>query len=94
VGSGYTDAEVFGLLGTYSSAVFMMTALVTNHFGLEEQFHAANAAWGEFGKQREAAAPAPFSRSILRCLSPDSPHKEISSYENAFRGRTGGRFRS
>jgi hypothetical protein len=51
VGSGYSDAEVWGLLGTCSSAVFMMTYLITHHFGLDEQMQAARTAWGEFGKQ-------------------------------------------
>ena len=30
VGSGYSDGEVFGLLGTASSAAFMMTTLLTS----------------------------------------------------------------
>lgn len=55
VGSGYSDGEVFGLLGTASSAAFMMTALITRHYGLQEQFDAACAAWSNFGAERELA---------------------------------------
>jgi hypothetical protein len=54
VGSGYTDSEIWGLLGTASSAVFMITALITHHYGMEDQFKEARTAWAEFGREREA----------------------------------------
>lgn len=54
VGSGYTDAEVWALLGTVSSAVFMMTCLIAKHYGLDEQLRVATATYMEFAKEREA----------------------------------------
>jgi len=54
VGSGYTDGEVWGLLGTVSSAVFMMTCLIANHFGLEEQVRVATAQRRVHEKERES----------------------------------------
>ncbi len=61
VGSSYTDAECWGLLGQTSSAVFMMTSLVASHYALEEQGRAAADAYMEFVEGRSEAKAAFFA---------------------------------
>jgi hypothetical protein len=65
---------VFGLLGTVSCAVFMITTLITHHFSLQQQFNDAMASWSQFGSEKEAARPSflpPFP----------SPRKEIAALQ-------------
>jgi hypothetical protein len=49
LGSGFDDEDISALLATCSVAVFLITILITKHYGLEEQTKAAEAAWLEFG---------------------------------------------
>ncbi|MFZ0299115.1 MAG: hypothetical protein WAM13_12265 [Candidatus Sulfotelmatobacter sp.] len=49
LGSGFDDEDISALLSTCSVAVFLITILITKHFGMDEQTNAAKAAWLELG---------------------------------------------
>jgi hypothetical protein len=51
LGSGFADADISALIAAYSVAVFLITILITRHFGMEEQRESAESAWLELGKQ-------------------------------------------
>lgn len=58
LGSGFSDADMSALLAACSVASFLMTTLITKHFGMEEQRQAADSAWLEMGRRSLAAAEA------------------------------------
>jgi hypothetical protein len=57
LGSGFDDKDISAPLGTCSVAVFLITILITKHYGLEEQTKAAEAAWLDLG----IPSPSPVS---------------------------------
>jgi hypothetical protein len=57
IGSGYTDREIWGLLGTASKAVFLITIVMTTHYGMMEETDKARALWVKFGREREEVRP-------------------------------------
>jgi hypothetical protein len=54
LGSGFSETEIGGLLAACSVAVYLVTILMTKHYGLEEQSKAATAAWMELENSEEA----------------------------------------
>lgn len=52
LGSGFSDEDILALLGACSVAAFLITILITRHFGLEEQRQTAESAWLEHGRGR------------------------------------------
>jgi hypothetical protein len=49
--SGFSDDDIRALLMICSVAAFLMTVLITKHFGLENQRQAAEESWLEYGGQ-------------------------------------------
>jgi hypothetical protein len=56
LGSGFDDKDKEALLTTCSVASFLITILITRHFGLEEQRKAAEKEWLVYGGPREGVA--------------------------------------
>ena len=52
VAANYPDAEVLALINTTASGVFMVTSLVTKHFGFDKEWEEAQRLYDEWGEQR------------------------------------------
>jgi len=59
LGSGFSDADISSLLQACSVATFLITILITRHFGLDDQRNAAESAWLEHGKAGPSSASLP-----------------------------------
>jgi hypothetical protein len=49
VGASFSDVEVAKLIGNISSAIYLITVLITGHFGFEEERKAAERAFLRYG---------------------------------------------
>jgi hypothetical protein len=56
VAVNYPDREIIALINTTESGVFMVTSLVTKHFGFDKEWEEAQRLYGEWG-ERGAATP-------------------------------------
>lgn len=56
VAANYPDREIMALINTTASGVFMVTSLVTKHFGFEREWQEAQRMYGEWGGKNSAAA--------------------------------------
>lgn len=59
VAANYPDAEILALINTTASAVFMVTALVTRHFGLEKEWQEAQTLYGGWGQRKQGEVRPP-----------------------------------
>jgi hypothetical protein len=56
VESSFTEIEIIALIANCSSALFMITVLIARHFDFNEEWHAAQAVWNQYG-DRSASLP-------------------------------------
>jgi len=59
VAANYPDREILALINTTTSGVFMVTSLVTKHFGLEKEWEEAQRLYGEWGEHRQGETRPP-----------------------------------
>jgi len=59
VAANYPDHEILALINTTTSEVFMVTSLVTKHFGFEREWAEAQRLYGEWGRQKEGEVRPP-----------------------------------
>ena len=59
VSANYPDREILALINTTASGVFMVTSLVTKHFGLEKEWEEAQRLYDEWGKQKQGETRPP-----------------------------------
>lgn len=59
VGPNYPDAEILALINTTVSGVFMVTSLVTKHFGFDKEWEQAQLLYGEWGRQKQGEVRPP-----------------------------------
>jgi hypothetical protein len=52
-------AEILALINTTASGVFMVTSLVTKHFGFEKEWQEAQRRYGEWGEQKQGEIRPP-----------------------------------
>jgi hypothetical protein len=54
----YSEGEIYEVINVTSSAAFMVTSLLTKHFGLDEEWQAAARVFAEWGRHSEPSGPA------------------------------------
>jgi len=59
VAANYPDAEILALINTTASGVFMVTSLVTRHFGFDKQWEEAQRLYGEWGEKKQGEVRPP-----------------------------------
>jgi hypothetical protein len=59
VAANYPDAEILALINTTASGVFMVTSLVTKHFGFEKEWQEAQRRYGDWGEQKQGEIRPP-----------------------------------
>ena len=59
VAANYPDREILALINTTTSGVFMVTSLVTKHFGFENEWEEAQCLYGEWGEHRQGPTEPP-----------------------------------
>jgi hypothetical protein len=59
VAANYPDAEIFALINTTASGVFMVTSLVTKHFGFDKEWQEAQMLYGRWARQKQGEALPP-----------------------------------
>ena len=55
IGASVSDHQILGLLRHCSNAAFLMTVLVTQHYGMRDEIDTANKLFTEYGKENAAA---------------------------------------
>lgn len=59
VAANYPDAEILALINTTASGVFMVTSLVTRHFGFEQEWQEAQTLYGGWGQGKQGEVRPP-----------------------------------
>jgi hypothetical protein len=59
VAANYPDHEVTALINTTTSGAFMVTSLVTKHFGFDNEWSEAQRLYGEWGARKPGGIEPP-----------------------------------